>query len=189
MSDTISNDPKLMEEARRVAAEATNPKPPYDPKAIAREEWERVVDKRYEMKTFDEVWDRFNKLTDSMLSSMKRDLKGTITENEYRQFASSLYLKVNSQNLIAAAQRAEQRGEVTSAAVMYAIKDKYSVSETVSFLPDLARGLIYQDTATADEKRTCPLHPNGCPPPGVEVMTGTDALSALLGILDRARKK
>lgn len=185
MDDSISKDPKLVEEARRVAAEATNPKPPYDPKALAREEWERVIDKRYEVKSFETVWDEFNGLTDRMHKSLKTELKGLLSESEFRQLAASLFMHVNSANLTAAALRAEERSNVTQQAVMYALKDKYGDSDNAAYMPDLQRGLLHKDIL---EKNACALHPNGCPPNGTEVLTGTDALSALLNILGRARK-
>ena len=164
--DTISTDPKMKEEARRAQAESAFPKLPYDPKAIAREEFERVVDVRYCNKSFDELWGLFT--GDIRITSTGGDALGVLTEAEYRQFTASLMYAVQNTFLKNAAEQAKERGTVLHKAAMFTSHDRLKITGTTpqELHVDLAHGLLRKHV---EPKKTCPVHPDGCPEDGASM--------------------
>ena len=175
--DTISTDPKMQAEARRAAAESAAPKPPYDPKAIAREEYERVSDRRYDTRSFEDLWTVISKSHD-LLHGGDATL-GVLTEAEFRQFAASLCYGANALMLERAAAAQKERSAVLYKAASYAARDRLAIEEKVGGCPDMLRGL-YRSASSASSKGVCVLHPNGCPEnpePGTVIR---DLIGALL---------
>jgi hypothetical protein len=182
--DTLRTNPKMHEEARTAAAEVSIPKPIYDPKSVAREEFDRIVDSRYMTKPFDTLWELINfELTKKHDSSK---ILGVLSEVEYRQLASSFFYGVQVVFLKNAAHEASERADVLHKAALYTAHDRLKISElrVQELLVDLSRGLVRAHTEDKPTKQTCFLHPNGCPE-GAEAQEiadfGKKMLEALLG--------
>ena len=160
-NDSISTDPRMQEEARRAATESAIPKPPFAPTEIAKEEFERVVDKRYCDKTFEETW---KTLTEDVKAPVLSDeVVGTFTEAEYRQFVTAIFYGINSFFLNDAAKKSTERGMVMHKAAMYTVCDRLKVDMAVPTRIDFSRALLRKDNRASTSKRTCILHPEGCP--------------------------
>jgi hypothetical protein len=159
--DTISTDPKMHAAARKAAAESSAPKPPYDPKAIAREEFERVIDRRYNDKGFDDLWTTITKVHEALGAS--EDTLGVMTEAEYRQFVASLFHGANAIMLEKTAAALKERSSVLYKAASYSIRDRLEIDEKSQGFPDMLRGLYRTPSKTPTGGRTCPIHPSGCP--------------------------
>jgi len=174
--DTLSTDPKMKEEARRAAAESSNPRPPFDPKAIAREEYDRIIDKRYETKGFESLWGLI--LSELAASAEANPVVGAMSEAEYRQMAASFFYLAQSTVLTQAGKEANERAGVLHKAALYAIHDRLKPTDAKpqQLFADLSRGLIRKVPDEASTKKTCPIHPKGCP-------DGADLGKALYEIL------
>jgi hypothetical protein len=162
-TDTISTDPKMKEEARRMASESAFPKLPYDPKAVAREEFERVVDQRFNEKTFEETWKSLTEAPSQAPAPPTDDLYGVLQETEFRQLLSSIFYGLNSINLAEAARKQHERGEVLHKAAQFTINDRLDIEKKKieATYTDLLHGILRKPIQ--EPRRACMIHPNGCP--------------------------
>jgi hypothetical protein len=187
-NDTLSTDPKMKEEARHAASEASNPKPPFDPRVIALEEFDRIIDKRYQSRSFEEVWD----LVDTELANRSATLEvlGVFSEAEYRQVTASFFYAVQSMFLIRASEGAKERGEIIHKAALYAAHDRLKIKgiPVQSILADLIRGLVRAEKATPVSKEKCLIHPHGCPAEGEDALQEAAAFGKMFLEVLRNRK-
>ncbi len=184
--DTISTDPKMREEARRAAAESAMPKVTFNPSAIAREEFERIVDKRYCPDDFEKVWSTMTDDVAKAPAPQADAMYGLLTEAEYRQLVAAVFHSCNSFFLMNAATEAKERGSVLHKAAMYTVNDRLKIEEKkVSTQIDLLHALLRSPVkGPSSGMKVCLIHPNGCPeddsdPAGASI--GRMILGALLG--------
>lgn len=178
-NDSISTDPKMKEEARRVAAQSSIPRPPYNTEKIAQEEFERVIDKRYCDKTFDEVWSQLTKDVASAPASSE-DIYGQFTETEFRQLVTAMFYGVNGFFLEYAGKQSTERGQVLQRAAMYTVNDRMKLEERkLSTQIDLQNGIMRK--LVTSNTRTCILHPEGCPEESQVPSAVRSILGKLLG--------
>jgi hypothetical protein len=162
MDDTMSKDPRRVQEAKQVAdaeakkqeLQAALPKLPYDPKALAREEFERSVDVKIFTEGFDKVWESLGKFG---AAAAENEVLGGLTEVEFRDQCSAYYSTLNALHYRKAAEKQDERALTFSKASLLRITDRIPNQE---LLFDLANGMIRKGpTPTA----RCLAHPNGCP--------------------------
>jgi hypothetical protein len=175
-NDTISTDPRMQAEARKAATEATLPRLPYDPKAVAREEFERVVDKKYCDQTFEQVWEVLTFAHEKV--SPDSPILGAMTEAEYRQFAASLFHHTNAIYMEKTVLSLKERSSVLYKAAMYSVRDRLKLDGKTIGAPDMKNGMFQTHEAAKVGGRTCILHPNGCPEGSSSVR---ELLESLLG--------
>lgn len=117
-TDTISTDPRLLEEARRAAAEKPAPKIPYDPKAILREAYDRILDPKYNETSFEKFWD------DAQSVLQRGEIVDTLTEQECRDFTEALVLRAQSNVLMKAAAKVLERSTTLHKAGIYKLCER-----------------------------------------------------------------
>lgn len=194
-NDTISKDPRMQAEARRAASEVANevniPKAPYDPKAIAREEWERRIDPKYAERSFDETWETLS--VPFKRPGKKEDFRVLLTEEEFRQCIGAVMRGVNSLNLRIAAEQEDEKAKAVQGAASVAIEDRVGKGPKLNeCFPDLTTGYMRANVDFSNRK--CFLHPNGCPDENgvVEIGGGGglgQAIAAALANAIGARRK
>lgn len=172
MSDTISKDPARVAEAQRLAQTSKTefPKLPYDPKAVAREEFERIVDPHVFTESFEEFWWG---ITSEDPSSTCTELLTSFTEAEFRSMVDSFVYVAHAYFLQRALTAANERAAVAKKSTIFSCTDRLKLGPGVPLWPDIRRGLLWKRGA-----EHCPVHPNGCPP--AEELTSL--LGALLGV-------
>lgn len=124
-NDTASTDPRLHEEARRAAAEAALPKTPalgYSPKAILQEMWDKIIDKKYAIRTVDDIFEDLS-IFDGL------EVISPMSEAEYRAFAEALCYGSQALFLKRAGEHAFNRSEAMRKLSVYALNERMGVSE------------------------------------------------------------
>lgn len=173
MSDTISKDPKMQEEARRAAASVASPtvlpKLNFNPIAVAKEEYERRVDPKYlptggpKPMGFDSLWELLTRpFVDQPAQS---EVLFALEEAEYRQIVSSLFRRVNALNMEHWAKLEEQKAEAVHRSTIIAIEERVGPQEASKLfdsIPDITRGIL-RKSSSITVKKMCIMHPDGCP--------------------------
>lgn len=194
-NDTISKDPRMQEEARRAASEAALPRPSYDPKTVAREEYDRRVDQRYAAAPFEHV---YKSITELFQKTPKlEDIRVVMTETEFRQACAALMRGVNATNLRKAADEELEKSRALQTATIIAIEDRVgSETKVRECLPDVLHGYM-RANVDLTPARTCLVHPDGCPDetdvPGIAIPLsgqggGSALLQALFDAISKAKK-
>lgn len=163
MDDTISKDPKRIAEAKRMAADenkkqavaASLPKLPFDPKAVAREEFERNMDPRFFTDRFEEVWGSLEK---AGLQCSDSEIITPLTEMEFRDNVASYYASLTAAFLRTQVEKQDERAATLGKAAQLRINDRVKWDGTG--MMDLAHGVLRK---VPSGLRTCLAHPNGCP--------------------------
>lgn len=191
MTDEMSKNPELLAEARRVQAQSGLPTPEYDARKILREVYDRIVDSRYALETFDSFIERLSKTVDD--ESQARPgaaIVGFLTEAEYRRFVEAIVRDYNAMMLMAFASGERKRSTTMREAVLYEMYDRIPAAKNGTALIDPAVGRIWN--LGKSQKQSCALHPDGCPDDGPEItaipVSGTAAAELLGEILKRVKR-
>lgn len=105
-SDSISKNPEAIRAAQEAQRGEISPPAPFNAKKIFREEYEKVVDPKIDLKGADKCWD------DLVSSSPhKGEILGTVEEGEYRKFCQSVAYLTQAVNLSAQSNKLHQLAE------------------------------------------------------------------------------
>ncbi len=187
-TDEISTDPRMQQEARDAAkglkeAEAL-PKLPYDPKTIAREVYEQVIDRRIVSETFDQIWTKISDFSNTIGAT---EVISPFTESELRTVLAGFMHTVNEYEYTRRVQEESNNAQAmrSAAQVQIRVRLKWG-NEPHTSAPDMARGMLRQVPEGIQEKPKCIMHPNGCPEGGIEIPVRMDA-QGFAGFLDLIR--
>lgn len=154
-NDTISNNPEMLEAARRAAAEVNLPKLPYDPKALAREVWDEYADAKVDYpEGFEGFWNRFE-TNPSYVSPT--DPCFPLKESEFRQFVAGMVLFETGAVVAKKAERLVAQATALREAVFIELDrrtEQLGMPKRNGFM-DIRNGL-YRSS------QVCPDHPEGC---------------------------
>jgi hypothetical protein len=142
MNDSISTDPRLLAEARNAShakPQPSLPKVDFDPRAIMRDAFDRIVDKRYFPSTFESVWKTV--VNNARQPDQQTPVIGAFTEDEFRQIAESYAYHLHGMALNSASQNARDRSDTLKKATLYKTEDRYDATARNTSI-DLAHGVL-----------------------------------------------
>lgn len=145
--DEASKDKNAIEEAKRIASNfgkiPTSSTPHatlgYDPKGLAREAFDQIVDRRFEERDFESLWD--------LLAEVKLGPPlGYLTEHETRVFLKSVMHGLNAFNYREAAKQEKVKADIHSKTACLLADERLGLKMKTEFRADLRSGQLHQAT-------------------------------------------